>query len=160
VLTDKDEDPEGDVRMQSSSEGSEDDLNDMFPEANQPSNTATLTPQNSNMYQNMQQFSELSPPTSQDPIDPRNFGNDPIDSTTKEGESSRANISDILQTRDVGSAPKKDLSVAEREPGASWNNGKHRAEEERVGEQLLDKNFSLREHPPVTLNEVPLIMYR
>ena len=148
------------MRMQSSSDGSEDDLNDMFPEANQPSNTATLTPQNSGLYQNVQQFSELSPPASQDPIDPRNFGTDTIDPTTKNGESSRSNINDSSQTRDSGSAPKKDLSVAEREPGASWNNGKHQAEEDRVRELLLDKNFNLREHFKAAINDDELTMCR
>ncbi|KAL8666967.1 MAG: hypothetical protein Q9168_007363 [Polycauliona sp. 1 TL-2023] len=139
-------DPEGDVQMQSSSEGSEDDLDSMFPKANEPSDTTTLTPQqNSNLYGNMQQFSELSPPTSQDPTDPRNPSNDQTDSAAKSGEAPGLNIGDLLQGGEFGSASKKDLSVAEREPGASWNNNKHRMEEERVKEQLLDRTFSLRE---------------
>ncbi|KAI4240313.1 MAG: hypothetical protein L6R42_011546 [Xanthoria sp. 1 TBL-2021] len=133
-------DPEGDVRMQSSSEGSEDDLDPMFPNENQPSNTANLTPQNSNLYENMQQFSELSPPTSQDPADPRSFRNDPMETNT-----GQASSYDLLQTGESGSVSTNDLSVADRAPGASWNNSKHKGEEDRAKEQLLDKNFSLRE---------------
>lgn len=132
--------------MQSSSEGSEDDLDPMFPDENQPSNTANMTPQNSNLYENMQQFSELSPPTSQDPTDPRNFRNDPMESATNTGQASSSNINDLLQTGESGGVSTKDLSVADRAPGASWNNSKHKGEEDRAKEQLLDKNFSLREH--------------
>ncbi|KAL8787153.1 MAG: hypothetical protein Q9213_002369 [Squamulea squamosa] len=138
-------DPEGDVQMQSSSEASEDDLNAMFPEANEPSNTATFTPQHSSVYDNLRQFSELSPPTSQDPTDPRSLGNDPMESAANGGEASSSNITDLLEDDGSMGASKRDLSVAEREPGASWNNRKHKEEEDRLKEQLLDKNFSLRE---------------
>ncbi|KAL8863066.1 MAG: hypothetical protein Q9178_000439 [Gyalolechia marmorata] len=138
-------DPEGDVRMQSSSEASEDDLDAMFPKASEPSNTANLTPQNTNITENMRQFSELSPPTSQDPTDPRGFGNDPMESAANGGEASSSNIRGFFENEVSPVASKKDLSVAEREPGASWNNRKHKDEEDRVKEQLLDKSFSLRE---------------
>ncbi|KAI4221822.1 MAG: hypothetical protein LQ349_007757 [Xanthoria aureola] len=138
-------DPEGDVRMQSSSEGSEDDLDPMFPDENQPSNTATLTPQTSDRYQVIQSFSELSPPTSQDPTDPLSFGNDPTESASKPGQASSSNLNNLLQTGESGSVSTKNLSIADKAPGASWDNCKHKGEEDRAKEQLLDKNFSLRE---------------
>ncbi|KAL8736160.1 MAG: hypothetical protein Q9166_000315 [cf. Caloplaca sp. 2 TL-2023] len=139
-------DPEGDVRMQqpSSSEASEDDLNTLFPEANETSNTATLTPRNSNM-ENLRQFSELSPPTSQDPTDPRSFGNEPMDYGMNGGEGSSPNIMELLGGEASVGPSNRELSIGEREPGASWNNRKQKEEEERVGEQLLDKSFNLRE---------------
>ncbi|KAL8913183.1 MAG: hypothetical protein Q9171_001977 [Xanthocarpia ochracea] len=140
-----DQDLEGDVRMQSSSEASEDDLDAMFPKANEPSNTANLTHQNTSITENMRQFSELSPPTSQDPTDPRSFVNDPMESAANGGEASSSNSRGFFENEVSAVALKKDLSVAEREPGASWNNRKHKDEEDRVKDQLLDKNFSLRE---------------
>ncbi len=132
--------------MQSSSEGSEDDLDPMFPDENQPSNTATLTPQTSDRYQVIQSFSELSPPTSQDPTDPRSFGNDPMESAAKPDQASSSNLNDLLQTRESSSVSTKNLSIADKAPGASWDNCKHKGEEDRAKEQLLDKNFSLREY--------------
>ncbi|KAL8847036.1 MAG: hypothetical protein Q9221_007896 [Calogaya cf. arnoldii] len=151
-------DPKEDVHMQSSSEGSEDDLDSMFPEANQPANTATLTPQNSNLYENLQQFSDLSPPTSQDPTDSRNLGNDRTDSRANMGQLSSTNINDVLQTGEAVPMSTKDLSVAEKAPGASWNNGKHQAEEDRAREQLLDRSFSLRKHSTATVDVEHLTM--
>ncbi|KAL8998018.1 MAG: hypothetical protein Q9169_002858 [Polycauliona sp. 2 TL-2023] len=148
---------EGDVRMQSSSsESSEDEMNNttnIFPGAEEPLqySTFTMAPLDSTQSENwlQQQRAELSPPTSQDPIlpDPPDFrdaGIGTLDTSGNSGEASKLSINDILQGGESGSASKKDLSVAEREPGASWNNPKHRMEEERVKEQLLDRNFSLR----------------
>ncbi|KAL8811877.1 MAG: hypothetical protein Q9223_007436 [Gallowayella weberi] len=141
-------DPEGDSRMQQSS-SEEDDLDAMFPEASEPPNTANLIPRNSNI-ENLRKFSELSPPNSQDPEDSRSWGNDLMEqagahSASNGGEKSSSNIHDVINSEGLGPSPHKDLSIAEREPGASWNNRKTKDEEDRVKEQLLDKNFSLRE---------------
>ncbi|KAL8679282.1 MAG: hypothetical protein Q9186_004426 [Xanthomendoza sp. 1 TL-2023] len=141
-------DPEGDSRMQQSS-SEEDDLDAMFPEPYEPPNTASLTPQNSNL-DNLRQFSELSPPNSQDPTDSRSWGNDLMEhagphSGLNGGEGSSSNIHDLINSEGSGPPPHRELSVAEREPGASWNNRKTKEEEDRVKELLLDKNFSLRE---------------
>ncbi|KAL9030312.1 MAG: hypothetical protein Q9196_001562 [Gyalolechia fulgens] len=131
-------DPEGDSRMQSSSEGSEDDLDAMFPKADEPS-TNTQTHQSSNI-QNLQHFSELSPPSSEGPADSQNLGQDPMDQTNgAETSSAKENFGGEGTT----SVPQQHLSVADREPGASWNTRKQRDEEDRVKEQLLDKGFSL-----------------
>ncbi|KAL8824822.1 MAG: hypothetical protein Q9170_008029 [Blastenia crenularia] len=128
-------DPEGDSRMQSSSEGSEDDLDAMFPRANEPPNT-THIPQSSHLH-NLQQFSGLSPPSSE-AADSQNLGHEPME---------QANSAEVPDTSDtfVGdmNAPHQMLSIADREPGASWNTRKQKDEEDRVKEHLLDKGFSL-----------------
>lgn len=122
----------------SSSEEPEEDLDAMFPTA-----TTSLTPQNSNV-ENLRQFSELSPPSSQDPIDPRNSGNDPSDYGANGGEGSSSNIHDLMNSESPMDHPtNREKTIAEREPGASWNHRKQKDEEDRVKEQLLDKNFSL-----------------
>lgn len=127
--------------MQSSSEGSEDDLDAMFPEANEPSNTEH-TPQASSL-QNLQRFSELSPPASE-PNDSQILGHETTDQAN--GPESQA----LTETYGGGNsldAPEQQLSIAEQEPGASWNNRKQQDEEARVKELLLDKGFSLSELP-------------
>ena len=124
--------------MQSSSEGSEDDLDAMFPEANEPANSVQ-TPQFSNI-QNLQQYSELSPPSSEDPRDSRSLGYEPMDQTNgAEGSSVKASFSGDGAVN----VSQQQLSIADREPGASWNNRKQNDEENRVKEHLLDKGFSL-----------------
>lgn len=128
--------------MASSSEGSVDDAESMFPEANEPS-TAVQTPRASNL-QNQQQFSELSPPASDGPTDPQLLGYDPMN---------QANTAEVPIFPDafagasyVDSQPQGQLSIADQEPGSSWNTRKHQDEEARVRENLLDKGFSLSEH--------------
>ncbi|KAL9003206.1 MAG: hypothetical protein Q9188_003921 [Gyalolechia gomerana] len=131
-------DPEGDSRMQSSSEGSEDDLDAMFPKADEPSNT-TQIPQSTNI-QNLQQFSELSPPSSEGLTDSQILGQEPMEQTNgAEASSAKENFGGESST----SVPQQQLSIADREPGASWNTRKQRDEEDRVKEHLLDKGFSL-----------------
>ncbi|KAL8712328.1 MAG: hypothetical protein Q9220_003479 [cf. Caloplaca sp. 1 TL-2023] len=135
-------DPEGDLQMRSSTEPSEDDLDAMFPDANEPPNNSVHTPEPS-ISKNLQQFSELSPPTSQDPVvDSRNFGSETMDV----GGGSGSGDIEYGQGDSFGeSAGSRALSIADREPGASWNNRKQRDEEERTREHVLDKGFSLRE---------------
>ncbi|KAL8686736.1 MAG: hypothetical protein Q9218_006902 [Villophora microphyllina] len=133
--------------MQSSSEGSEDDLDAMFPNANEVPelvpDSSRASPQQS-VSQNLQQFSELSPPASQDPGDSRTFGTDPMDYANG-GEESSTSAFFAFENNTVADTSHKNLPIAEREPGASWNNRKQQDEEERVKEHILDKNFSLRE---------------
>ncbi|KAI4255706.1 MAG: hypothetical protein LQ352_002423 [Teloschistes flavicans] len=136
-------DPEGDARMQSSSEGSEDDLDAMFPDANA---VPDLVPDSGHPLQqsnplNLQQFSELSPPASQDPGDSRTLGSDPMDYANG-GEESMTSAPFGPESPVEG--PHQNLSIADREPGASWNNRKHQDEEERMKDLVLDRGFSMR----------------
>ncbi|KAL9018303.1 MAG: hypothetical protein Q9185_004406 [Variospora sp. 1 TL-2023] len=133
-------DAEGDSRMHSSSEASSDDLNAMFPEANEPADAAR-TPPSSNI-QNLQQFSELSPPASEGPADSQTSGRYFTDPTNGAGGSISA---ENLGGSGFMGGSQQQLSIAEREPGASWNTRKHQDEETRVKEQLLDRGFSLSE---------------
>lgn len=132
--------------MHSSSEASEEDLDAMFPDSNEPPELVH-TPQTSHT-QNLQQFSELSPPTSQDPGDSRMLGSDLAEyanggeGSSASGMSGNDNIVDISH---------KNLSIADREPGASWNTRKQKEEEERIKEQVVDKSFNLRKDSSVTL---------
>ncbi|KAI4169671.1 MAG: hypothetical protein LQ348_007237 [Seirophora lacunosa] len=123
--------------MQSSSEASSEDLNAMFPEANESAN-APQTPLSSNTA-NLQQFSELSPPASEGPGDPQLPARDLGDSTNG------AEHSVLAENFEAMAGPPQQLSIAEREPGASWNTRKHQDEEARVKELLLDSTFSLKE---------------
>ncbi|KAL8640724.1 MAG: hypothetical protein Q9228_002381 [Teloschistes exilis] len=137
-------DAEGDARMHSSSEGSADDLDPMFPDANSvpdlvPSSGNALPPSNS---QNLQQFSEISPPTSQDPGDSRTLGSDPMDYANG-GEESMTSA--LFDSEGPADSSHPNLSVADCEPGASWHNAKHVDEEERMKEHVLDRKFSMRE---------------
>ncbi|KAL8896205.1 MAG: hypothetical protein Q9207_007822 [Kuettlingeria erythrocarpa] len=134
-------DAEGDSHMASSSEGSVDDADSMFPDANEPS-TAVQTPQTSNL-QYKQQFSELSPPASEGPTDPQLSGYDPMN---------QANNADVSSFPDafagityVDSQAQGGPSLADQKPGSSWNSRKHQDEEALVREDLLDKSFSLKE---------------
>ncbi|KAL8753634.1 MAG: hypothetical protein Q9184_005364 [Pyrenodesmia sp. 2 TL-2023] len=127
--------------MASSSEGSVDDIDAMFPEANEPL-ASVQTPQASNL-QNQKQFSELSPPASEGPADSQLSGFDAMD---------QANAADLpsFQYDTAGAIyvdpqPQGQLSIADREPGSSWNTRKHQEEEARVRENILDKGFSLKE---------------
>ncbi|KAL8705865.1 MAG: hypothetical protein Q9201_001013 [Fulgogasparrea decipioides] len=132
-------DAEGDTKMVSSSEGSEDDLDAMFPDANEPPGIAD-TPELTHSH-NVQQFSELSPPTSQDPTDSRNLETDLIDfANGGEGSSTSA----MYGNDSAVDVSQKNLPIADREPGASWNNRKQQDEEERAKEHIVDKSFSLR----------------
>ncbi|KAI4137365.1 MAG: hypothetical protein L6R39_007325 [Caloplaca ligustica] len=133
-------DPEGDSRMASSSEGSGDDLDAMFPEANEPS-TTTQTFHAPNI-QNLQQFPEPSPPFS-DPNDSQTLGAESMDQTN--GPESQT-LHEALGGGSSLDAHQQQLSIAEREPGASWNTRKQQDEEARVNEQLLDRGFSLSKH--------------
>ncbi|KAL8933144.1 MAG: hypothetical protein Q9216_006504 [Gyalolechia sp. 2 TL-2023] len=131
-------DPEGDERMHSSSEGSEDDLDAMFPKSDEPSIT-TQVPQPTNI-QNLQQFSALSPPSSEGPADSQILSQEPVDQTNGAEASSAKESFDGESSTGV---PQQQLSIADREPGASWNSRKQREEEDRVKEHLLDRGFSL-----------------
>ncbi|KAL9007857.1 MAG: hypothetical protein Q9173_006959 [Seirophora scorigena] len=133
-------DAEGDSQMQSSSEASSEDLNAMFPEANESAN-APQTPLSSNV-QNLQQFSELSPPASEGPGDPQLPARD-LGDPTNGAES--AGLAENYGGGGLMAGPPQQLSIAEREPGASWNTRKHQDEEARVKELLLDSTFSLSE---------------
>ncbi|KAI4265888.1 MAG: hypothetical protein L6R35_007020 [Caloplaca aegaea] len=133
-------DAEGDSRMHSSSEASSDDLNAMFPEANEPADAAR-TPPSSNI-QNLQRFSELSPPASEGPADYQTSGRYFTDPTNGADGSIPA---ENLGGGGFMGGSQQQLSIAEREPGASWNTRKHQDEETRVKEQLLDRGFSLSE---------------
>lgn len=127
--------------MQSSSEGSEDDLDSMFPKADDPS-TTTQNPQTPHI-QNLQQFSELSPPASEGPTDSQILSQEPVD---QPNASAAALMQDIIDTEtDTNAPPQQQLSIAEKEPGASWNTRKQKEDEDRVKENLLDKGFSLKE---------------
>ncbi|KAL8721685.1 MAG: hypothetical protein Q9225_001685 [Loekoesia sp. 1 TL-2023] len=135
-------DLEGDSRMQSSSEGSEDDLDAMFPKANEPPDTAQPLPASN--IQNLQQYSELSPPSSEDPTDSRTLGHEPMDQINgAEGLSAK----DSFSGESALNAPQQQLSIADREPGASWNTRKQKDDEDRVKEHLLDKGFGLSTCP-------------
>lgn len=126
--------------MQSSSEGSEDDLDAMFPKADDPS-TTNQHPQTPHHIQNLQQFSELSPPASDGPADSQLLSQEPMDQMNGPEAST---MKEIMETEYDPNAPSPpQLSIAEKEPGASWNTRKQREEEDRVKEHLLDKGFSL-----------------
>ncbi|KAL9598218.1 MAG: hypothetical protein Q9219_004638 [cf. Caloplaca sp. 3 TL-2023] len=133
-------DPEGDSRMQSSSEASgEEDLEAMFPKADEPPNTLP-TPQPTSLP-NLQQFSELSPPSSNDPADSQTLHPEPMDQTN--GVENSTSAPEGLGAASSADASQQQLSIAEREPGASWNTRKQMDEEDRTKALLLDKGFSL-----------------
>lgn len=134
--------------MASSSEGSVDDIDTMFPEANEPT-TTVQTPQASNL-QNQQQFSELSPPASEGPADSQLSGYDPMDHTNAADVPSFQY--DFAGANSMDPQSQGQLSIADREPGSSWNTRKHQEEEARVRENILDKGFSLSEHQGLVLS--------
>lgn len=133
-------DPEGDSCMASPSEGSIEELDAMFPEDNEPSATVR-TPQPANL-QNLQQFSELSPPSSEGPTDSQTLIPDLMDQTNGAKD---PGFQGIFGGGSAVDSTQKQLSIADREPGASWNTRKQQDEENRVKENLLDKGFSLSE---------------
>ncbi|KAL9576797.1 MAG: hypothetical protein Q9212_006810 [Teloschistes hypoglaucus] len=116
----------------------------MFPDANAvpdlvQGSANVLPPSNS---QNLQQFSELSPPTSQDPADSRTLGSDPMDYANGAEQSITPAL---FASEGPANSSHPDLSVADCEPGASWQNLKQQDDEDRVREQVLDRAFSMRE---------------
>lgn len=128
--------------MHSSSEGSAEDIDTMFPDANDVPDLVSgsanvLPPSNS---QNLQQFSELSPPTSQDPGDSRTLGSDPMDYANGGEELTPA----LFGSERPADSSHQDLSVADCEPGASWQNTKQQDDEDRMREHVLDRVFSMR----------------
>ena len=123
----------------SSEEDAQEELDAMFPDENEPPGLVH-TPPTSNT-QNMRQFSELSPPMSQEPGDVQTMDNGLMDNDDAgEGSSSggpygQDNATDL---------PQKHLTIAEREPGSTWNTRKQKDDEERVREFVVDKAFHLR----------------
>ncbi|KAL8869273.1 MAG: hypothetical protein Q9174_004393 [Haloplaca sp. 1 TL-2023] len=133
-------DPEGDAKMDSSSdEDTQGEIDALFPDENEPPGLVH-TPPTSNTL-NERRFSEISPPMSQEPGDVQAMDNGIMDNgDVGEGPSSgglygQDNAPDVSQ---------KNLTIAEREPGATWNTRKQRDDEERTREQVVDTAFHLR----------------
>ncbi|MCJ1420888.1 hypothetical protein MMC32_007247 [Xylographa parallela] len=131
------EDRDGDSQMLSSDSGNESDS--MFPSASDPP-----TPQNpsTNTLENLRS-SQLSPPNSQDPfaMDRNIVQEDLMDMSEQQlGEQSSAGLGTLR-----GGPSNEEQKEAEKEPGWAWKNKKAMDEYQRAMEQVLDKNFNLRE---------------
>ncbi|MCJ1284728.1 hypothetical protein MMC26_004064 [Xylographa opegraphella] len=131
------EDKDRDSQMLSSDSGNESDS--MFPSASDPP-----TPQNpgSNTLEHFRS-SQLSPPNSQDPINMnRNeMQEDLMDMSEQQlGELSSGGMSSTM-----GVTINEESKDAENEPGWAWKNQKAMDDYQRAMDQVLDKNFNLRE---------------
>ncbi|MCJ1292178.1 hypothetical protein MMC34_003728 [Xylographa carneopallida] len=131
------EDRDGDSQMVSSDSGNESDS--MFPSASDPP-----TPQNHGAT-NLEhlQSSQLSPPNSQDPFNTnRNVTQeDLMDMSDQQfGGLTSAETGNVR-----GQGSNEEHKDAEKEPGWAWKNKKAMDEYQRAMDQVLDKNFNLRE---------------
>ncbi|MCJ1384268.1 hypothetical protein MMC17_007384 [Xylographa soralifera] len=131
------EDRDGDSQMLSSDSGNESDS--MFPSASDPP-----TPQNlsTNTLEHLRS-SQLSPPNSQDPFNMnRNVTQEDLMDMSEQqlGEMSSTGLGN---TR--GGPSNEEQKDAEKEPGWAWKNKKAMDDYQRAMDQVLDKNFNLRE---------------
>ncbi|MCJ1364097.1 hypothetical protein MMC16_003206 [Acarospora aff. strigata] len=130
-------DADGDSQMHSSQSSVEDETETMFPTANDPPTPIT------NPHLDQAFASELSPPTSQDPPDPHNgrpTEHDMMDYTSGLQNGNSRERGEQSSTREA--ARRADMA---HEPGAAWNNPRAQEEYARAMENVVDKNFSLRE---------------
>lgn len=135
--------------MQSSD--SEDELDALFPSANDPPGG----PNNGLIF-----TSELSPPASQDysdqngwnglhdeKVDLEHSSNSPSNDKSKEHADSNEPIPgaySFTHTHVTDENPTSEDTKREHEPGSAWNNTKTQEECQRIMEGVLDRKFNLR----------------
>ena len=132
-----------DAEMNSSPNSSFDaeDEADLFPD----STTATSNPLVQNDHLNAAAPGELSPPRSQDSEEPE------LPASSRANE--EANGHPIIDYREERLPGSNGDGQAPAKPGSGWNNKRAQEEFQRAWDNVLDKDFSLREFGDVMAME-------